>query len=191
MDKKINVNEFYQRVAAHHTLNHDVEAFLTQTAFIEGLLREWFTLLYRLIKREPKSPSLTNLNPIATKLQSFIDKDVSKYTTRRIIELCAKVDALGESTCKKLKTYFEARNNIIHDLIKQYPALKASGELDDAYKLGEEIISQSDLNIMFTTLVETQSLQQKSTLTLPLNVSNTSELAKESQPIEPVHTQTP
>lgn len=156
MEDRFKAGDFKKRIEAHHTLNHDVEAFLAQSTFIEGLLRDWVETLYKLLEHTPRDQRHSSINPMAIHLQKNIEKDLEQYPVSKLIALTEASEALDKDTAKKLRDYFRLRNIVVHRLIKEYGDLKSNGGLEDAYQKGDYLISnpRSRLNVIYKVLEE-------------------------------------
>lgn len=111
---------------------HYLEAFLVQSAYIEGLVRLYADYKYFdafVYKREEKE-----------KMIEIIAKRINDYNFYHLINFLYQSELLEDEERKVLDRYREKRNKVFHDLLTQIGMEKFEEELKKVCEDGNKII---------------------------------------------------
>jgi hypothetical protein len=131
--------ELRNHILGSHLMRHDLEAFLIQGAYIEGLLKIYAD--YKLYN-ETEGKSYSN------KLLGAIRSEIEKYSLFGLIELLKKAECVSNSQKDLLDNYRKRRNKVLHDLLGQVTEESFERDLVDVYKMGENIINDNEFKGM-------------------------------------------
>ncbi len=112
-----------------------LEAFLVQSAYIEGLIRVFADYQYWQKVTEKKKKK----DPVIVELRRRIEK----YNLSELIYFLFRSNLIDVDQKNILNGYKEKRNIVMHDLVKQIAASEFTKELKTACELGNKIIGDS------------------------------------------------
>lgn len=109
-----------------------LEAFLVQSAYIEGLLKTYCD--FNFWKEFQKNIKEKN------KMTLQLRKRVKRLGLNELIEFLHKSDLIDDTQRDDLHTYREKRNQVLHDLVKSMSNEEFEKELKEVCEIGDKII---------------------------------------------------
>lgn len=109
-----------------------LEAFLVQSAYIEGLLRTFADYQFW----QQTSEELKKNNPLMVELR----KRIKRYNLGELIDFLFKSNLIDRDQKGRLNDYWQKRNSVMHDLVTQMATNEFTKELKITCELGDKII---------------------------------------------------
>lgn len=130
----MNHQDLLDQIEGHLKLKHYLEAFLTQSAYIESLLRikQDLQILSELGKTGFRA---LNNKPYL----SEISKELDKVSISKIISRLSKASEITGDETKILFGYFDERNKIIHGLTRKMKRADFNEQLRSICEAGQKI----------------------------------------------------
>lgn len=112
-----------------------LEAFLVQSAYIEGLLKLYadYNFWQETKDKIEKSQLLKELN-----------KKLTRYSLNELIEFLFRTKLISEDQKNELNEYRERRNKVLHDLISEIRKEPFEKELKEICEKGKKIIESKE-----------------------------------------------
>jgi hypothetical protein len=131
--------ELRNHIKGSHLMGHDLEAFLIQSAYLEGLLKRIAD--YHLF-------SQTEGKTYKDKLLVAIKDDVEKYSLFDLIDLLERGGIITKEEAKALDNYRKKRNSVLHDLLRKSSSSTFDQEMKDVYVIGEKVMDSKEFKDM-------------------------------------------
>lgn len=109
-----------------------LDAFLVQSAYIEGLLRLFADFSYWQETKDKTKKS----SPLILEIR----KKIRKYPLNELIDFLHRGELIDDDQKKELHSYREKRNEVMHDLVGKIAAKEFEQALKNTCELGEKII---------------------------------------------------
>jgi hypothetical protein len=110
---------------------HFLDAFLTQGAYIESLLKLYVDYSF-FVEADQKSFE----KPVLT----AVHKSFEKYSLNELIQFLQNSGLIAKEQRGALDSYRQRRNRILHDLLKEIRKETFEADLKETYLAGEKII---------------------------------------------------
>lgn len=137
--------ELQDQIKGYSLLGHFLQAFLVQTAYLEGLIK-LLTDFTHFIEIERRSNAAAEV--YQSKFIKCVQKDIKRQSVSRSIGLLKDSETISEQLAKDLLDYFRVRNEIIHDLINQMDSTSFMERLRVAVERGDVIMKDSSFDKM-------------------------------------------
>lgn len=158
--------ELRNHIWGSHLMRHNLEAFLIQSAYLEGLLKDitdyhFFSLIFSLTQGK--------FSTVGDNLYGAIKHIIEKYTFAELSDFLKREDKISNEEQTKLNEYRQKRNKILHDLLKQSASPTFDNELIDAYNLGKTILDSNEFKYMDSMLDKIEKIREDKKRTLDNN----------------------
>lgn len=128
-------------IQGSHLMKHNLEAFLIQSAYIEGILK--MLVDFQLFSQtEGKSHEEDN------KFLNAVKNDLDKYSLVGLVDLLKKAEIISGEQKNLLDQYRIKRNKTLHNLLKQITSENFENELLGVYDIGEKITTNEEFKRM-------------------------------------------
>jgi hypothetical protein len=121
-----------------------LEAFLMQSAYLEGILK--FIADYEFF---------ISIKPQDDSKQKFFDeiaKNFNKKSFSEITNFLQRMGTFDAETCKKLNSYREKRNKILHNLVTEILNSQFDQDLKETCQLGNDILENENFSRMIEAI---------------------------------------
>lgn len=145
--------ELSDHIKGSYLKRQHLEAFLVQSAYIEGLLK----ILADYSFWEEVSDKLLEGNKIMTELRIKI----RKLGLNELINFLHKASLINDNQKKVLHKYREKRNQVLHDLVLEISEEKFDKELREVCKLGDQIINDDEFQRIEKILDEVEQRREQ------------------------------
>lgn len=129
----MNYQDLRDHILGSHLMRHHLEAFLIQSAYIEGFLK-YIADFHLFSETNGKSHAKEG-----DKLLCAVKTDIEKYSLSNLIRLLKRSNIITKEQSKLLDQYRQKRNRVLHDLLKEVTSDDFDKELVAVYKTGEKI----------------------------------------------------
>jgi len=125
-----------------------LEAFLLQGAYIEGIIKQLVELwIYMQMRKENKSHNYK-------KFEDAILKRAKRYGLYDMVEILFDMGNITDAERKKLHTYRDKRNEVIHSLLTKIKSQNLDDELIESLKLGDEIMTTPQFTALEDIIID-------------------------------------
>lgn len=154
--------ELQDQIEGYFLLGHYLQAFLVQTAYIEGLIK-LLTDFTHFTEIETRSNAANEI--YKSKFIQCLKKEIKRQSVSRSIRLLKDSDTIQEPLSAKLQNYFQIRNEIIHDLVNQMDSPAFEDRVKIAVELGRHITQEDSFKEMIELVA---GLQEETSKSLPV-----------------------
>ncbi len=148
--------ELINHIKGSYLKKQYLEAFLVQSAYIEGLLKIFTDYSYW----NEVSEKIALGSPLINELR----KRIKKYGLNELIDFLFKSKLIDDDQKNLLHEYRAKRNDVLHDLVRQISGSEFERELEVACELGDKIIDDQKFKDIEKIIDDAEKviLQQKS-----------------------------
>lgn len=136
-----------------------LEAFLVQSAYIEGLLKIYTDYTYW--------EKISKIVGLEDKFSGELRNRINKYGLKELIDFLYKSNLIDSEQKRTLHNYREKRNQVLHDLVLQISNMEFDNDLKITCELGNKIIADEKFKKIETVLDELEDRQKKEIHMLP------------------------
>lgn len=142
-------DELQDQIKGHIFLKHYLQAFLVQTAYIEGLIK--IRLDYTHFA-EVEENSKAGLKVFKSKFIQRLRKELNRQSVSRSITILKDSEIISPKLAIDLQKYFKLRNIIIHDLVNKMGDDQFNELLQLSVALGGKIMKEESFKDMIELL---------------------------------------
>lgn len=125
-------NELVNHIKGSYLKKQYLEAFLVQSAYIEGILKLFMDYKFW--------QNVVDGGKEDSKMINELRQEVGKYSLNESIIFLSKCDFLDKNQTQDFHEYRKRRNNVMHDLVKQIATTEFEKEMRQTCDLGDKII---------------------------------------------------
>jgi hypothetical protein len=144
------VKERYSRLIDNSDL---LSAFLLQSAYIESLLKRQFEFLF-FFSIESNFKGVVE-NEFGGEFFNLIKNRVTQGDFKSLLNHSKNLKILSKSNFKKLDTYRQNRNKIVHDIIKE---IDSDALINESLMMGNEILSIQNFQLMIQATEQSKEI---------------------------------
>lgn len=133
-----------------------LEAFLMQSAYIEGLFKLYCRIIFILNIDSPLQEKGVN------DLTSALRKRVFGFGLAEVINLLRESKNLTEDQAKLMHSYREKRNKVFHDLLNKIGERDFNDELKEACDSGTKILDHNEIKKIILIIDKNEDELEKS-----------------------------
>jgi hypothetical protein len=126
-----------------------LEAFLMQSAYLEGVLKYIADYNFFIYLKPSKSSK-----DISENFYKEMRKDFGNKSLFDFINFLNKTGVFDDALKKQLHTYREKRNEVLHDLVGKIADKKFEKDIEDACRLGSSIFENKNFSKMINLIEE-------------------------------------